>query len=100
MRGLQELRFAKTIAPETNRGRWLDELVYREALARTGQARACSSSHQKGGANEKAADHVRVTAAFVAELLRETNPDPHLFRGDSAFCGPRGRSASFIVLAR
>jgi hypothetical protein len=48
----------------------------RDALTRTGKARAFPFEPPKtGGANRKAADHVAVTAAFVAELRRASKPD-------------------------
>jgi hypothetical protein len=74
--GLQGLRFAKTAVPETNQGRQLDGLVYREVLAETGRACARPSSRLKKMGHERQSRRpMAVTAAFVAGLLRETNPD-------------------------
>jgi hypothetical protein len=76
MDGLQAVRFATTDALVTKRGRRLDGLVNRAPLARTGRARALPSSRLKRGANEKAAEPVRLAAAFAAAVPRVTKPGP------------------------
>ncbi|MNL21290.1 hypothetical protein D3C87_1425730 [compost metagenome] len=65
--------------PLPNGGGSSNGLEDREALTRTGKARAFPFEPPKtGGANRKAADHVAVTAAFVAELRRASKPG-HVF---------------------
>ena len=79
MHGLQEVRFAETAAPESKRGGdstgWTTGHLLREPAGLAPARRAAKT----GGTNDKAADPCGETAAFVAEVIRESKPDHAFF---------------------
>ena len=75
MCGLPELRFATTAAPASKRWRQLERVGRPGSSDENRQgSRLPVRAAKTGGANRKAADHVAVTAAFVAELRRASKP--------------------------
>ena len=80
MSSLRELRFATTDALASKRGRQLERVGRPGSSDENRQgSRLPVRAAKTGGANRKAADHVAVTAAFVAELRRASKPGHAIF---------------------